>query len=418
MKGKKIIFSATFCTSQTDEVNAGILVNDSGLTKERVRQIKVHFLRKFENIFSFIRYSEIKSLVNYGLDLNGSYIEISDDLIDHINTSEGTAFGRLFITRIIALLYSDQYDLAGLSDQKNEWKRCSIIAKKLTAVFDFNRFIEDIQSRLSGKIEEDYTLNFHSYLLDFMKNEGNSLSDSIVETAESILFNQFELSLNSEECIVFLKNTKRQITDCIYEILEDSKKPLTMFELYNAIEKKYPCFTTSPDALRGSCQRNPNLIFFGRTGTYGLKAWENDSDVRGGTIRSIVEEYLNLNEFPKHIIEITGYVNKFRNTNATSILTNLKLDVSGIFVFFNQSFVGLAEKKYNKEYLPYENIPKYLGRAIISMVVKNGGVDYEDLVNYFSTRISIPGNPIEIIIKHLIEVHNLQLNNSLITATP
>ena len=58
-----------------------------------------------------------------------------------------------------------------------------------------------------------------------------------------------------------------------------------------------------------------------------------------------------------------------------------------------------------------------MGKSLISKFRKKGGVDFEDLVNYYSTKMSIPEIHIEIIIKHLIEVHSLQLKNSLITAT-
>jgi hypothetical protein len=98
-------------------------------------------------------------------------------------------------------------------------------------------------------------------------------------------------------------------------------------------------------------QKN-GFVPIGRKSLFGLKKWESElENFKGGTIRNIVEEYLNQFSVPKHIFEITEHVLKYRKkSNQRSILQNLKLDESGMFVFFNGSLIGLKIKKYDPSF--------------------------------------------------------------------
>jgi hypothetical protein len=82
--------------------------------------------------------------------------------------------------------------------------------------------------------------------------------------------------LDADENIKFRRNTKKQVIEYVYEILEERNEPLTIYELFDFIEKKYPNVSKSAEALRGSCQKDSKLIFFGRSSTYGLKKWEDE----------------------------------------------------------------------------------------------------------------------------------------------
>lgn len=365
---ERIIFYNEFCFSTTKEAQTlDMLGTRLCLTKERVRQIRRHLLHRFDKLFRFTIYPEVKSLIKYGADLTNYYLDISEDLIQKINVTEVTTFNRLFILRIFAIIHSDKYDLIGkleqITNQRSNdlvnWKKCYIVDKHITSMLNFNMLINDVHNRLSSRIEEDYILNFQSYLFNFRKTNDFEELDLIAEIAEYILFNEFEISVNSDDCIVFAKNTKVQIIDCIYEALEKMKEPQTIYELYNIIEHKYPGLTKSADSLRGCCQGDQNLFFIGRSSTYGLKIWENDINIKGGTIRDIVEEYLQNQTEPKHIDEITEYVNNYRDTNSKSIFANLHMDESKRFVFFGGMLIGITNKEYSTEkYLLVKELPR------------------------------------------------------------
>ncbi len=355
---QKVIFCNEYCLHHAkDNVSSISIPAIKGLTRERVRRLKIKLLQGFNKKFNFIAHPELKSLANYGFDLATNYLDISDDLIDYINKSERTNFNRLFITKVVAILYSDKYDLIGQLEQKSStknansdnWQGCYIVDKKITSNIDFDALINDIKNRLTSRIEEDYALQFQSYLLNFIKTSDYEHLDLIAEIAEYILFNEFQLSINSDDCIVFSRNTKIQVIDYVLRALEESKKPLTVYELFDTIEQIYPGIAKSPESIRASCNRDSKLIFFGRSSTYGLKIWENDFSIKGGTIRDIVEEYLQNQTEPKHIDEITDYINNFRDTNSRNIYANLHLDDNKRFIFFSGMLIGITNKEYSAE---------------------------------------------------------------------
>src|SRR5690606_1453685 len=117
--------------------------------------------------------------------------------------------------------------------------------------------------------------------------------------------------------------------------------------IFEVIYRIDPNITKSADALRGSLQKkNTELIYFGRNSTYGLEVWEYEKEnIKGGTIRSIVFDYLSNKDTPVHFSEITELVLKYRpKSNDKSIYNNLRIDESETFIFFKNSYVGLKNK--------------------------------------------------------------------------
>ena len=107
-------------------------------------------------------------------------------------------------------------------------------------------------------------------------------------------------------------------------------------------------------------KRKNGFVPIGRKSVFGLKKWESELDnFKGGTIRDIVEEYLMQFAVPKHISEITKHVLKYRpKSNQYSILQNLKLDESGLYIFFKGSHIGLATKKYESDFKKISEVKK------------------------------------------------------------
>ena len=353
----KIIFQNSYCISNSDLSRRTPLIIP-GITRERVRQLKVILLQRFNKIFNFITQPEIKSFINYGFDLSGNYLEITDDLISNINKLEGTIFNRLFITKIIALLFSDKYDLIGKVDHNKafktnssgNWKGCYIVDKQLISVFDFDRFIDDVKNKVAIIIKEDFSLPFRSYLLKFSRIGESEVSDMIAETAKYILFCEFDLNIDPNENLIFSRNTFKRVNSYSYEALEKLGKPSRVCDIYLKVKELYPDYTGSQNKIKVSLKRKYGFVPIGRSSVFGLKKWElTIKNFKGGTIREIAEEYLQCWAEPKHINEITEYVCRYRTTNAESIYINLHLDKSEKFVFFSGTFIGLCNKKYSDE---------------------------------------------------------------------
>jgi hypothetical protein len=329
-----------------------------GITRQGILQFKVKLLNKFNSKFNFINQPEIKSLINYGFDLTGNYLEITNDLVKSINKSEKTDFNRFFITKIIELLYANKYELIGNVDHKsarkitnsNNWIECYIVDKQLITVFDFDKLIGDIKNIVINRIKEDCSLHFRTYLMKFGKTNNFEVSEMIVETAKYILFCEFDLTINADEDLYFVRNNYKRICEYSYEALEKLGKPSTVSDIYLKVKELYPDFNKDRNSVRNSMKRTSGFVPIGRSSIFGLKKWESTVDnFKGGTIRNIVEEYLQAHAEPKHINEIAKYVSKYRNTNAENIYINLRLDKRKRFIFFRGSFIGISNKEYSAE---------------------------------------------------------------------
>jgi Asp-tRNA(Asn)/Glu-tRNA(Gln) amidotransferase C subunit len=355
---EKIIFHNEFCNFSSEAKTVAVDSFIIGISRERRRQLMIKFLMKLNFKFNFINQPEIKSLINYGFDLTGNYLEITNDLITSINKSEKTNFNRLFITKIIALLYANKFDLIGNVDHKNarkksnpdNWKGCYIVDKQLIADFDFDKLISDAKNIVTNKIEEDYSLHFRTYLMKFRKTKDAEVSEMIVETAKYILFCEIDSNINTNEDLYSIWNTFKHVYKYSYEALDKLGRPSKVSDIYLKVKELYPDFKKDQNSIRSSMKRASGFVPIGRSSIFGLKKWESTVDnFKGGTIRDIVKEYLQAHAEPKHINEIAKYVSKYRNTNAENIYINLRLDKRKRFIFFRGSFIGISNKEYSAE---------------------------------------------------------------------
>lgn len=339
------------------------LAEISKLSRERSRQVREEIYENLNETFSFLKGMEFDAINLYGIDVSSNLIIVSEEQISEINHKEDNAFNLLFINKILSILLENSYSLIG--DEENivlekikakrsshNWNSTYLIKSELTNIFNFEEFISDINRRLNERIEEDYSFHFETYLTNFQKNDSTELSLIVIQISEHLLFSEFELCVDVDENIVFKRNTIKQVGEYVYEILYEKKIPLTVYEIYKLISQKYPNITKSAEALRGSCQRDPNLIYFGRSSTYGLKKWEDADIVKGGTMHDISEEYLDQFDVPKHIDEISKYVSNYRqDVTSNNLLYNLKSAENRRFVFFKNSHIGLVSKSYGVEFI-------------------------------------------------------------------
>ncbi len=394
------------------------------ITKERTRQIRNTLLGELKEKFAFIKGFEFETLNLYGIDFPSDFILITEELVSEINKKESNSFNHLFVNLVLSFLFEHSFKLVGNIESvafnsvkpkgvQHDWNSTYLINFKLFNLFDFEAFVNDIDRRLSERIEEDYSFHYETYLYKFLKVEHSEELVKIIPITEQILFNEFALTLNLNEQITFKRNTKKQVYEYVYDILEEKNETMTIYQIYEILISNFPNVTKSAEALRGSCQRAPNLIYFGRSSTYGLKNWEDNESVKGGTIRSITEEYLLNFKTPKHIFEITEHVNKFRDTNAKNIHANLKLDESGTFEFFPQSFIGLKRRNKNPEYQNYYSIPRFLGKSIMTLIRNEEQIFINDLIDFVSSKTLLSANDALFILKQLEADNYLVIENSI-----
>jgi hypothetical protein len=354
-----------------NELTLDDIADEVKLTRERVRQIRVKCLDELFEKLSFIQNFNDDLFQKYNIDTNSEQIEINQDLIDVINITNLTFFSREFISFILYVYLSDKFSLIGEiedvlqpkyfnSRNRHNWNNFYLVEKKLSLEFDFTSFANDISNRLSDRIEESYSFNFKSYLSKFLSNNNIDVLDLLFPICEKIINEEFEIYLDLEENINFKRNTSRQAHEYAFEALEHLGKPSKVKEIFEKVIELHPNYDTEEAKIRVSMKRKNGFVPIGRKSVFGLKKWESELDnFKGGTIRDIVEEYLMQFAVPKHISDITEHVLKYRpKSNQYSILQNLKLDESGLYIFFKDSHIGLTTKKYDTDFKKISEVQK------------------------------------------------------------
>lgn len=418
-KNENIIFRKGFKIYQNQvELTLIEIANELNLTRERVRQKRKSILENLFKGFEFIKNINEDIFQLYNIDSSQLILDLDYDLI---NKDYKTNFSKEFITFIIYIFISDKFELVGEledvflpkyknSKDRHNWSKFYIINKDLTKIFDFNNFIQDLNERLNERIEETYSFQFNSYLSNFMKEYDNTQITLLQPVVEKIINEEFDIFIDFNENIVFERNTVKQVYEYAIEALEKLGVPSNIEEIFNYIIKDFPEITKSKEALRGSLQRTPEVIYFGRSSTYGLKKWETEKEgIKGGTIKDIILDYLENKNYPVHIIELLNEVHRYREaTNAKNIITNLKLDPQNQFIIFNQSFIGLSKKSYNSK---LSNLPKFLGKTITHYIKQNGRMNRLNAEKYFADQLDISLENMKYIIEYLIENNFIKIDN-------
>ena len=395
-KNQNIIFQQAFkIYDDQPELTFVEIADEINISRERVRQKTKNIIDNLLLNLQFTRNIEDDLSKKYGIDQNQQLIFIDNDLNKQINADNETNFSTQFNTFLIYAYISDKYDLIGEIEDvllkkhfnarnRHNWSNFYIINKNISDVFNFNAFADDIEDRFNDRNEETYSFNFSSYLNNFASVEDYSLVLQIFPVAEKILNQEFKMIIDLYDNIVFKRNTFKKVSDFAIEALEKLGVPSKIDDIYKLIEKENPEITKSQNALRGTLGRNPEIIHFGRSSTYGLKKWEIEKEgIKGGTIRNIVSKYLETQVEPKHISFIAQYVLNYRpKTNEKSILYNLKADESRTFIFFKNAAIGLKSKKYDGSFAELNQIK--------SIESKSWEERYNDFTQFINTNNRLP----------------------------
>ena len=257
-----------------------------------------------------------------------------------INKRENLQFSQRFYGYVFGSLYNKHFFT--FQDIDLAYKSSYLINRKYFDIFDFNAFYEDISTRRDKRIEQTYYLEFSQYLNNFTLT-GSTVTDKVRSICKSIISEEFDIHLEKGK-IRFDRNTMIKLSEYILEILEAAGRPLKLKEICKELKNMTSKVPPNLESLRSSILSVEEVVAIGKTSTYALRKWDS---VKTGTIKDLVKEFLERYNEPKHIADITAYVNKFRHTSDKNIMSNLKLDPTGSFIFFRKSFIGLASKTYH-----------------------------------------------------------------------
>ena len=337
--------------------NSEQIANDLDISKERVRQIKKELINKLYLKFKFFKNFKNRTITDYEINTNKSLMIIDDSKSNKINSIDQTNFSNQFITYVIFILFEDNFNLIGnINDVlifrefkerfRHIWKNLYLINNEFSDIINIIKLIDDIEFRINEKIKETYKFNFKIYLSGFSNKENSIISDEIVSICKKIIFQELNVNLCLNDEIVFERNMIKSMSEYAYEALDDLGIPSHKDEINNRIKELNP--TIDKLITNTKLKREYGFIPFGKSNVFGLKKWELQNNlIKGGTIRSIAEEYLLLKNKPVHMDEIIDYVLIYRpDSNKRSIINNIKMANNNNFLFFENSYIGL--NKINK----------------------------------------------------------------------
>jgi len=311
------------------------------ITRERVRQISQKVPDKVLAAIIKIsqRFVNIDKHFDYGLDLKKEIIVINQDLVDTINKDEN----QVYTGKLYALVFSGIFQRYFISTQsiENTYQHYYLVSRKYKEVFDFDAFIEDIEYRNSVRMVNDVSIDMLTYLNKFAL-PGQIVNDRLKQICKRIATEEFGIGYDKTN-IIFKRNSLVKLSEHIISILSLFGRPMKLTEICKELKIRSKRIPPNIESLRSSILSIEEVAAIGKTSTYALKAWDM---VKTGTIKELVKEFLEASSEPKHISDITVYVNKFRKTTDKNILSNLKLDKTNTYVFFKLGYIGLKYKQY------------------------------------------------------------------------
>lgn len=413
-------FELSYTNYKTTNATIDSIAKDLNITRERVRQIKTKLEEDIQSYFLFVSNLVADDLVNYNINPSNVFLTIDEPFSNKINESESVDFNTNFYSIIFGIFLRKTHSILGDNEiiygkrktvNQKKYENCYLINSLLFECFDFEKFIEDIYLKLKDRIIETYSLNFQGYIYEFLKEDGKSFFQEIVSVCKKIIYCEFDLVVSSDGYLFFEQNTKKPIHQYYYEIIEEKGEWMNILDITSIANQKFPFLESKDTSVRGILNKEKNLfIYRGRSSTYGLRKWENEKEnVKGGTIRDIVEEFLSSENTPKHISEILNYVLQYRpDTNEKSVLTNIKVEESNKFSFYSGDFVGLQTKNYYPKDIDFKKIIGSHFRK--SVFDKMSGWNFNDIVNYYVDSFGYKSVQIEFLLKKKIEEGELKFS--------
>ena len=330
------------------------------ITHERVRQIRNQTICDLFKKLPIVRAFDDELLVQNHIQTSGDIIFLTPEQVAVINQKSHTDFTDGFV-HFILCIYLDKYQLVGnLSDvlfphfskkkNRHNWKRIYLVSKVIYPHFDWDGFVADITTLLEAKTAKAYELSLKDKVSAFMLDRTVSW-ERVAMVAALILKDEFGLKVEGDH-IIIPRNTYKQINEYAYEALEALGTPSYVEEIAEKVKELYPQTNFTHAGIRSSLKREYGFVPIGRSSNFGLKKWESTvENFKGGTIRDIVKEFLQQQQRPQTLQQVTTYLLQYRpHTNSKSVLTNLKAEASDTFEFFQNSLIGLKGVNYPEEY--------------------------------------------------------------------
>ncbi len=325
------------------------------VSDERIRQLKEALPSELFNRLKPLVIQYKPSLFKqYSIKSQADFFFFDEEQTAAFNAAEGVAFTTHFYAQFFGVLLVDTHSMlggetpirSGLVTMRNRLFKFSYLVRKETlVVVRLHDLLDNFYRRISEKIDETYKLEIRNYIQAYFSGTSRTELIRVMSLCEQLIETEFDYVVKLDGTISIVRTKRKSMREYVSEVLENHGRLMGIEEIFAELEATYPGIFTAIDTVRSTVQREPEtFIWIGRSSTYGLKAWESEVGVKGGTIRDIAEEYLTQFNEPKHIFEITEYIKKYRDTHEKNVYANLRLETTNRFVFYEGPFVGLQAR--------------------------------------------------------------------------
>lgn len=316
------------------------------ITRERVRQIALYIPTKIREIVSIFNDELYYSFnyFDYKIDTSRDFVVIDEMYANKLNRYEYLNYNPKFYAFVFGELFTSMEAI--YLDDNYPHNIYFLVNNSLVKKFDFQGFFDKVREMVEARVEHDYKVPYTDLLKEFLKDNGKDTLQTVRNQSDKVLQKEFSIVVDDDDMLTIKRNTLKKISEYIIEVLEDVKKPMTLVDIHDTLKRKGIRVPQNIESLRSSILSIDEVSAIGKTSTYALKEWGDV--VKTGTIKEIVYEFLTMRDDPIHIDDISDHVNMYRDTNNKNILSNLKLDRTGTFIFFRRGYVGLKEKDYAK----------------------------------------------------------------------
>ncbi len=283
-------------------------------------------------------------------------ISIDDEIVQHINAIENVSFNQSFYILIYSHLYSKKFYVFEnkkviIHDKYYQVKRkiegFYMIHKDLCKRFNFEEFVSDFAYNKSNRYVAVF--NIVEYIANKLSLENKRFQNEIYLVCKVLLAAEYDVKPDEQGNINFSKTILIKYPEICYNLLKKEAKPLHVNYMYEILQQSDTLRNIRKDAIRLAMIKNKDIfMYIGRSSIWGLNEWEKENpNYKGGSIRTIAFEFLQQRSSPTRRSELIEYILKYRpNSNHKSITQNLKIDIQKRFLFFENFYVGLAQKEY------------------------------------------------------------------------
>lgn len=366
--GRHVFIYLMYLKQSDGPVTLESIGKSMGLTRERVRQI----LKKLE--------AELPPLLVLAADLpgvterypelttDGPWLMVPPELVAHYNAREGTMWSPLFLAYLAFVLNDRRLSLVkwteffdGADASRTLDREQPLLMEEAFAV-QLRKTMARVVEIQERKRRTDEQIPLASILQD------GEHTDVMREALRRMVIQRYpEVGIVGDD-LLFKPNAKRNQEVLLEEVLSALNEPSHVSRILEEWTQRFPSVAITESGIRSVAIRQKDVFFsIGRTSTYGLRRWELERpEVKGGTIRDIIEELLQPSDTPLHVDELMEEVRRYRpSTNAESLWVNLQLEASGRFVLLPGGFVGLSAKHYDRIPDPPARVPGSLMRSSV-----------------------------------------------------